>query len=291
MPIWEASLQFLICISVLTASVFIAVLFSKFLNDGYSEKAFNQKVDSVEAQCRWLGNQVVGVDFILNDNSNTLSSQTNDLAASMNGRIIIIKKNYKIIKDTHTDFQGKYFLNRDVLRIMKGKEERVVNEKGNYIEIMCPIYSAGSEGGEVLGVVIATVPREDLMAASIEMNQRRNMLLVAFIVFGLAFAMVVSYLLTKDLRKIQKDVDFIAMGHEDESIEETGFLEIRRIVSRFNEILTRMQVLEDSRKEFVSNVSHELKTPMTSMKVLADSLLQQGIRFRRNYTGNLCQTW
>ena len=270
------SLQFLICISVLTASVFIAVLFSKFLNDGYSEKAFNQKVDSVEAQCRWLGNQVVGVDFILNDNSNTLSSQTNDLAASMNGRIIIIKKNYKIIKDTHTDFQGKYFLNRDVLRIMKGKEERVVNEKGNYIEIMCPIYSAGSEGGEVLGVVIATVPREDLMAASIEMNQRRNMLLVAFIVFGLAFAMVVSYLLTKDLRKIQKDVDFIAMGHEDESIEETGFLEIRRIVSRFNEILTRMQVLEDSRKEFVSNVSHELKTPMTSMKVLADSLLQQG---------------
>lgn len=114
------------------------------------------------------------------------------------------------------------------------------------------------------------------MAASIEMNQRRNMLLVAFIVFGLAFAMVVSYLLTKDLRKIQKDVDFIAMGHEDESIEETGFLEIRRIVSRFNEILTRMQVLEDSRKEFVSNVSHELKTPMTSMKVLADSLLQQG---------------
>ena len=270
------SLQFLICISVLTASVFIAVLFSKFLNDGYSEKAFNQKVDSVEAQCRWLGNQVVGVDFILNDNSNTLSSQTNDLAASMNGRIIIIKKNYKIIKDTHTDFQGKYFLNRDVLRLMKGKEERVVNEKGNYIEIMCPIYSAGSEGGEVLGVVIATVPREDLMAASIEMNQRRNMLLVAFIVFGLAFAMVVSYLLTKDLRKIQKDVDFIAMGHEDESIEETGFLEIRRIVSRFNEILTRMQVLEDSRKEFVSNVSHELKTPMTSMKVLADSLLQQG---------------
>ena len=127
------SLQFLICISVFTASVFIAVLFSKFLNDGYSEKAFNQKVDSVEAQCRWLGNQVVGVDFILNDNSNTLSSQTNDLAASMNGRIIIIKKNYKIIKDTHTDFQGKYFLNRDVLRIMKGKEERVVNEKGNYI--------------------------------------------------------------------------------------------------------------------------------------------------------------
>ena len=36
-----------------------------------------------------------------------------------------------------------------------------------------------------------------------------------------------------------------------------------------------MQVLDDSRQEFVSNVSHELKTPLTSMKVLADSLLAQ----------------
>ncbi len=36
-----------------------------------------------------------------------------------------------------------------------------------------------------------------------------------------------------------------------------------------------MKVLDDSRQEFVSNVSHELKTPITSMKVLADSLISQ----------------
>jgi len=39
--------------------------------------------------------------------------------------------------------------------------------------------------------------------------------------------------------------------------------------------LGRLKVLDDSRQEFVSNVSHELKTPLTSMKVLADSLLAQ----------------
>ena len=36
-----------------------------------------------------------------------------------------------------------------------------------------------------------------------------------------------------------------------------------------------MKVLDESRQEFVSNVSHELKTPLTSMKVLADSLVGQ----------------
>ena len=40
-------------------------------------------------------------------------------------------------------------------------------------------------------------------------------------------------------------------------------------------MLGRMKVLDDSREEFVSNVSHELKTPLASMKVLADSLVTQ----------------
>ncbi len=44
------------------------------------------------------------------------------------------------------------------------------------------------------------------------------------------------------------------------------------ITDAFNKMLSRMKTLDESRQEFVSNVSHELKTPMTSMKVLADSL-------------------
>lgn len=269
-------MQFTIFITVFALSVFISVLFSKFLNDGYSEKALDQKIDSIESQCKWLGNQVVGVELILDDNSNSLSTQIDDLAASMNGRLIVIKSNYKIVKDTHTDFQDKFFLNKDILNIMEGKKKRIVTEKDSYIEVTVPIISKASGKERILGAVIATVPRNDIMASSTEMSRRRNMLLVAFIILGLSFSLVLSYLLTKDLRNIQKDVDFIAAGHEDESVTEVGFTEIKHIIHSFNEILSRMQTLEDSRQEFVSNVSHELKTPMTSMKVLADSLLQQG---------------
>ena len=50
------------------------------------------------------------------------------------------------------------------------------------------------------------------------------------------------------------------------------FSETQEISTKFNELTARMKVLDDSRQEFVSNVSHELKTPLTSMKVLADSL-------------------
>ena len=50
------------------------------------------------------------------------------------------------------------------------------------------------------------------------------------------------------------------------------------ITDAFNKMLSRMKTLDESRNEFVSNVSHELKTPLTSMKVLADSLVgQEGV--------------
>ena len=52
-------------------------------------------------------------------------------------------------------------------------------------------------------------------------------------------------------------------------------METIKIADAMNQMLLRWKTLDDSRQEFVSNVSHELKTPLTSMKVLADSLLMQ----------------
>mgnify|MGYP000779896766 CR=1 FL=1 len=126
-------MQFFIFLSVFLLTTLISVLFSKLLNDGYRQKTYDQKVDSVVSQCSWLGDQVVGVDFHLDDGSNSLSNQIDELAASMNGRIIVIKNNYKIIKDTHTDFQSRFFLNDNVLDVMDGKKTRIVSESGKSV--------------------------------------------------------------------------------------------------------------------------------------------------------------
>ena len=53
------------------------------------------------------------------------------------------------------------------------------------------------------------------------------------------------------------------------------YTETELITDAFNKMLGRVKSLDASRQEFVSNVSHELKTPLTSMKVLADSLVGQ----------------
>jgi signal transduction histidine kinase len=67
----------------------------------------------------------------------------------------------------------------------------------------------------------------------------------------------------------------VSEGYSDDVLHVDTFAETSQLSEAFNKMLGRLKQLDDSREEFVSNVSHELKTPMTSMKVLADSLLEQ----------------
>ena len=75
--------------------------------------------------------------------------------------------------------------------------------------------------------------------------------------------------------RVTKSIEDLTDGYQSGEISVRGYTETTLITGAFNKLLARMKVLDDSRNEFVSNVSHELKTPMTSVKVLADSLLGQ----------------
>ena len=76
-------------------------------------------------------------------------------------------------------------------------------------------------------------------------------------------------------KKVTGAINDVKEGFTDEAISVPDYEETQHIVDAFNKVLRRMRTLDNSRQEFVSNVSHELKTPLTSMKVLADSLIMQ----------------
>lgn len=268
-------MQVVIFSSLTALTVIIVFFFGQSLENSYNEKALDLKVTTVENQCMLIANQIVSVNFLINDSTNSISTQIDQLAISLGGRIVVMNKNYRILKDTFTGYQGKYFISRDVLKIMKGTKTKVINYPEGYMELIIPIVYENSKSEEVLGAVIATISMDDLVATKNEIRAQRMLLSVAFMIIGVSLAACISIYLTKDFKKINKNLKYIAMGHEDELVEELGYTEMKELVKLFNAILSKMHKLEDSRQEFVSNVSHELKTPMTSMKVLADSLLAQ----------------
>jgi signal transduction histidine kinase len=87
-------------------------------------------------------------------------------------------------------------------------------------------------------------------------------------------AAIISQVSVRELEQISKLISQMSNGNLDIEMPIKGFKETRKLARNYNAVLKKLNSIDTSRQEFVSNVSHELKTPVTSMKVLAESLLQ-----------------
>ncbi len=106
----------------------------------------------------------------------------------------------------------------------------------------------------------------------------RMMTLIAALILTaaiIAAAFIVSAFMTKPLKRLSRSINDVQDGFEDDFKPVTNYSETAGISDACDEMLQRLQIIDRTQQEFVSNVSHELKTPLTSMKVLADSLIGQ----------------
>lgn len=92
----------------------------------------------------------------------------------------------------------------------------------------------------------------------------------------LILAVAVSICLVRPFRDFIGKLKLVAQGELDTDITADVYRETQKISETVGQTLSKLRAVDQSRQEFVSNVSHELKTPITSIRVLADSLMGMG---------------
>ena len=88
------------------------------------------------------------------------------------------------------------------------------------------------------------------------------------------FAIFFSNSFTRRLRRIMVSMRIIREGDYSHKVKMGGNDELTVLGDEFNDLVARLQISEQKRRNFVSDASHELKTPLASIKLLADSILQ-----------------
>lgn len=290
------SYRFVIFLTFFLVTVLMFFAFGSYLQNSYQKKTMENKIAQVQGQCNILASQVLLNDFVISSTMNNLNTEINQLANVLEGRIIIVDEDYKVIKDTYTIEQGRYLISKDVHEIMIGRSggKTKTLSQNEYVEILLPIIdssvvtqpiasdnaakptSGGMDQKQIKGVIVCMVSISELAETNEYMQSQADILYGFFIFVSLVFAFLMALILPQPLHVLNRKLTHVAEGHLDEPISvDHSYEEIRNIVDTFNQIIGKIQVLESTRQEFVSNVSHELKTPITSMKVLADSLLMQ----------------
>lgn len=278
------SLKTRIFLILLIVGLIPCVIMRYAILQNYEQRAVSVRTLDITTQLRILANHLITYHYLQDTSSEVINAELDQLSNLYDGRVMVINSDLRIVKDTYGISENKTIISEEVVRCIKGESANKYDKDNGYIEMTIPITETTRFGDEqkvmeekeiVRGVMLVSASTDSIRVTMEVLN--RKALIVEIIVILALFVMSVlaSKVLIRPFEKITEALDQAQEGYTDAPISVPDCLETEHIGDAFNRVLGRMKVLDDSRQEFVSNVSHELKTPITSMKVLADSLISQ----------------
>lgn len=251
----------------------------------YETRAISVRTSEVQAQLKIIANHLITYNYLQDTSSPVINAELEQLSNLYGGRVLIITENLKVVKDTYGISEGKTIISEEVVKCFRGESMSNYDADLGYIEMTIPISetvekelkeTGAEETKEVVrGVMLIGISCDTIHKTMDILSNKANILLLIMMLIIFGGALLLADFMVRPLERVTAAINEVAEEFSNKAISVPDYAETVHIIDAFNKLLARMKALDDSRQEFVSNVSHELKTPITSMKVLADSLLAQ----------------
>ena len=262
----------LIAITIVLAVVPLFIVRGTLLMN-IQDKLWSERVESIGQHSSFLAAQILKLNYFDGKNIDVINNLILQLDSIYDGRVIVVDDSFTVRKDSYSRINHKKVITPGVVACMNGLDsEDAYDEVYDMVE---KVVAVKDDAGVIRGAIIINASTMDLTETYHSIRRMSTWVSVGFSVILVLVAILIGRAFTKPFKNVAKSINRISEGYFDEEVHLKGYAEIETISEAFNAMLNRLKALEDSRQEFVSNVSHELKTPITSIKVLADSLNTQ----------------
>lgn len=266
----------LILLCLLLLGITFRALLSDYLEEEKQETIYNNAQTLVNLASAYDATGELGDrwgDFRISLTTAAQVAGTDDLVCGLDGRVLVCS-----CREVGCIHSGKTVDQETVDRILSQGEDFSVGtvsgiyDSDHFAEGM-PIISRLS--GEPIGVLIVVAPAEQIKGVLVQATT----LFFYVSIFVLAVAMVATFLLSrsqaKSIQAVAKAAIRFGHGELDVRVATGGHntVEMDDLAVAFNSMAESLAQSEKQRQEFVANVSHELKTPMTTISGFMDGML------------------
>ncbi len=259
-------------------AILLAIIPSVIVGSGilfsYEMRALSIRESEVMNQARIIANQVATSNYIdgSKESADILLAQMNMITTIYDGRILVVDDNFQIVYDSYNLDDNKTIISDAVIKSYRGESTKIYDSENKYIEMSLPIIHPNDVTETVVGILVVSVSTDNIALNLSYLTQIANVT-VFIVIIAVSFAgVLMSIRLTQPFTKLSDGIAHLHGAAGEEDLVVNDYTETIVICEKFNEMMGKIKVMDESRQEFVSNVSHELKTPLTSMKVLADSI-------------------
>lgn len=231
---------------------------------------FSSKEASMKSQAGVMASALATPDDLTGDSVGEVLSLLDIRSAT---RVLVADDSGLVLYDTAKldPAQGRYFLTPEIKTALSGKNvfHSVFDGKSFISTEVMPVRKYGATVGVVF-LYEYDSPQAELING---MQSRLHSLTLALGVASIILMLIFSRALTMRITDLVRATRIVSEGNYDHLIKVRGNDELSELGEEFNNLTQRLRDTEEMRRRFVSDASHELKTPLASIRLLSDSIV------------------
>ena len=199
-------------------------------------------------------------------------------ASEQGGRILLLSPDGKVQLDTFSLLEGARVALPEIDRVLTGSQSHAfgVYPAGEDSEEYAAVCAARMTFDErSVGVLLLSTPVTELRQAIVTMEQRLLTVFTAVAGAAIVAALIFSFTLTRPVKALTSTIRRMGKGDLSARAHIRTSGELKELADSYNTMAEKIENFDRSRSQFVSNASHELKTPLTAMKLLLECLIEQ----------------